>query len=174
MTTDESGQSERNTRQLILMRHAKSDWGDHSLSDHERPLNGRGRRDSPRMAQWLSEIDMVPDVVLSSSSVRTRETVALMVEQWSVEPVLSFSDNLYHSSAESILAVIRSDACDARRLMVVAHNPGMAHLVSSLSNRLIEMPTAAIAIFQLQLTDWTHLGPGTPIELIQHMRPKAL
>ena len=174
MTADESGQSDQNTCQLILMRHAKSDWSDHSLSDHERPLNNRGRRDAPRMAQWLTEIDMVPDVVLSSSSVRTRETVALMVEQWTNEPVLSFTDNLYHSSAESILTVIRSDACDARRLMVVAHNPGMAHLVSGLSNQLIEMPTAAIAIFQLQLADWNHVGPGTPIDLIQHMRPKAL
>lgn len=171
MTTSETESSDYH---LILMRHAKSDWGDESLADHDRPLGRRGRRDAPRMADWLVEIDRVPDLILSSSSQRTRETVALMMEQWSVEPTVSFNRSLYLSSPEAILSVVRSDACEARRVMVVAHNPGMTHLVSSLSNRVVEMPTAAIAVFRLDGHDWSELGPGSPLSLVDYMRPKGL
>ena len=69
-TQSESETSDLDTgRLLILMRHAKSDWSDSSLSDHDRPLNSRGQRDAPRMANWLAESDWIPDVVLSSDDV---------------------------------------------------------------------------------------------------------
>ena len=177
MTTDKSESSSDARvadRILILMRHAKSDWGDESLSDHQRPLNHRGKRDAPRMATWLAEIDMVPDMILSSSSERTRETVALMTEQWSMEPTTSFSESLYLATPETILSTIRSDACDAIKLVVVAHNPGMAHLVSSLAEEFVEMPTAAVAIFKIPASDWSSLQTSTSMSLLQLMRPKAL
>lgn len=177
MTTDKTESSSNREvadRFLILMRHAKSDWGDESLSDHDRPLNRRGKRDAPRMAKWLAEIDMVPDMILSSSSERTRETVDLMIGQWSIEPTTSFSESLYLATPESILSTIRSDACDATKLLVVAHNPGMTHLVSSLAEKFIELPTAAIAIFKIPAADWSSLQTGTPMSLLQFMRPKAL
>ncbi len=160
-------------RFLILMRHAKSDWSDESLADHDRPLNGRGQRDAPRMANWLADIELLPDVIFSSSSVRTRQTVGLMTAQWTSEPEISFSESLYLSSPETIFQTILGNGGDAQRLMVVAHNPGMAHLVSHLSNQGVEMPTAAIAIFQLGDVVWSELDEGT-LNLIHYMRPKAL
>ena len=172
--TDSSRNGETADRFLILMRHAKSDWGDESLSDHDRPLNRRGKRDAPRMADWLAEIDMVPDVILSSSSERTCETVALMTDQWSSEPTTLFSQSLYLATPEAILSTILSDACDAMKLMVVAHNPGITHLVSSLAGEFTEMPTAAIAIFKIPAVEWSNLQAGTPMSLHEFMRPKAL
>jgi phosphohistidine phosphatase len=172
--TNPSSDPRGQDRVLILMRHAKSDWNDESLSDHDRPLNERGQRDAPRMAQWIAENDLIPDVILSSSSVRTRETVGLMTDEWSIEPTISLSETLYLATPEAILRTVRSDACDARRLMVVAHNPGMAHLVSSLGDQIIEMPTAAIAVFQLSDLDWSEVQSSTPMRLVHFMRPKAL
>ncbi len=163
-----------NERYLILMRHAKSDWGDASLSDHQRPLNDRGKRDAPKMAAWLNEAGWVPDGVLSSSSCRTRETLQRMAEQWDTEPTASFTDALYLASPDAILKCIRSDAMDARRLMVLAHNPGISYLSSLLAGEAIEMPTAAVAIFQLELADWCDLRESTPMKLVEFMRPKAL
>jgi len=181
MTTEETaGDPSGDDRFLILMRHAKSDWSDESLSDHDRPLNGRGRRDAPRMAHWLADVDLIPDVILSSSSLRTRETVGLMTEAWSTEPEIFFNESLYLAAPGSILGCAQSDASDARRLMIVAHNPGMAHLVSSLSGQIVEMPTAAIAVFQFASIDWKDLQPpssmshGTSVKLVHYMRPKAL
>lgn len=161
-------------RFLIVMRHAKSDWIDLSLSDHDRPLNERGARDAPRMAQWLYSIAMVPDVILSSTSQRTRETVERMEAEWGGDLVVSYSQSLYLATAESMLRTIRSDGGDATRLMVLGHNPGTAHLTSALAGKGLEMPTAAIAIFQLTLDDWSQLSQSSPVRLIDYMRPKAL
>ncbi len=161
-------------RTLVLMRHAKSDWGDEALSDHDRPLNPRGRRDAPRMAEWLSEIDLIPDLILSSSSERTRQTVELMTAQWQGQPAVSFCDALYLPTPDTMLKVAASDGCDAEVLMMVSHNPATAYLVSELADRAIEMPTAAIAVFEVMISDWSKLRRSTPANLTQFMRPKAL
>lgn len=166
--------AEAEDRILILMRHAKSDWGDESLSDHDRPLNKRGRRDAPRMARWLEASGLVPDVILSSSSERTRETANLMTAEWSSEPTILLSESLYLATPSEILHTVRSDACEARRLLVLAHNPGMAHLVSQLSGEAVDMPTAAIAVFRIPGTDWGDVRSGTPMSRIELMKPKAL
>jgi len=179
---------ERSTdaRYLILMRHAKSDWGDESLPDHDRPLNRRGRRDAPQMARWLSDSDLIPDTILISSSVRTRETVALMMDTWTMEPSgtmepsetseskMSFSEDLYHASPEEIIGVIQCDGGESRCLLVVAHNPGMTSLVSHFADRFTEMPTAAIAVFQTECEAWSNLRPGTVMRMIEQMVPKGL
>jgi phosphohistidine phosphatase len=161
-------------KRLILMRHAKSDWSDASLSDHARPLNRRGRRSAPLMADWLSDIGSIPDVILSSTSERTKETVQLMLPTWNRDPVVSYSDALYLASPQLILKTIRSDACDATTLMAVAHNPGIAMLVSALAERSIEMPTAAVAVFDVLVDNWHSLRGAPDVRLVEHMRPKAL
>ncbi|MFY8201813.1 MAG: SixA phosphatase family protein, partial [Pirellula staleyi] len=71
------------TKKLFLMRHAKSDWADASLSDKDRPLNARGRASATLMAQWMQSHQSVPDVVLCSTALRTRQTLELLTENWS-------------------------------------------------------------------------------------------
>lgn len=161
-------------RHLLLMRHAKSDWGDMSLSDHDRPLNARGSRDAPRMARWIAEIGYVPDLVLSSSSQRTRDTMELMNQTWSREVQASFCHSLYLAAPETISRTIQSDGCGVGCLMVLAHNPGISHFASLLAQQSIDMPTAAIAVFEVLLNDWSQLSAHGPAKLIDYMRPKAL
>ena len=174
-TQSESETSDLDTgRLLILMRHAKSDWSDSSLSDHDRPLNSRGQRDAPSMANWLAESDWIPDVVLSSSSQRTCDTFRLMAEQWDQEPTVSFSQDLYLAAPEAILDSIRGDGIDANQLMVLAHNPGISYLASLLAEQSIELPTAAVAVFRVDVEQWSDLRQSTPIQLVDFMRPKAL
>jgi len=173
---------ERSTdvRYLILMRHAKSDWGDESLSDHDRPLNRRGLRDAPNMARWLADLDLIPDMILCSSSVRTRETVDTMMDVWTTEPsrtaepTISFSEDLYHATPEEIIGAIRCDGGTSRRLLVVAHNPGMTSLVSHFAQRFTEMPTAAVAVFQTDCERWNDLQPEATMQMIEQMGPKGL
>ena len=75
-------------RTLLLMRHAKSDWNDSSLPDFDRPLNARGKKTAPVMGQWLIEHDLVPELILSSTAYRARETTEL------VKKSLDYQDNL--------------------------------------------------------------------------------
>ena len=159
---------------LVLMRHAKSDWSDGSLSDHDRPLNKRGRQDSPKMAQWLSQIDRVPDLILCSSAARTRETTDLLCNQWLSPPTKSISDSLYLASPDAIMYTLANEGGNAKCLMVLAHNPGMGQLVSVLSNQAIEMPTAAAAVFQVKADSWQAVGSSAQYTLLEFMRPKVL
>ncbi|WP_442508301.1 SixA phosphatase family protein [Novipirellula sp. SH528] len=171
---DSSAATSGTRRRLILMRHAKSDWADEGLSDHDRPLNKRGKRDAPQMAEWLREIDCLPDVVLSSSAVRTRETAELMQDSFRSDVVVSYIESLYLATPETICSVISSDSCDASTVMVLAHNPGMAYLVSQLAGQMVDMPTAAIAIFDVSIADWSKFRLSSPVKLEHFMRPKAL
>ena len=168
-----SGQADR---YLILMRHAKSDWGNESVSDHDRTLSPRGQRDTPRMASWLQGLGRVPDLILSSSSERTRETVDLLLSTWNLSVEAHYTQSLYLASPDAILSSVIAHGRQAKTAMVVAHNPGMTYLVSSLAGQSMEMPTAAVAIFQTsQLeVDWAEMNSETRWKLIHFMRPKAL
>ncbi|TWU33287.1 SixA phosphatase family protein [Novipirellula artificiosorum] len=162
------------SKRLVLMRHAKSDWSSQGLSDHQRPLNRRGQRDAPDMARWLCDVELCPDHVLCSSAVRTRETLDLMTSELVNPPTIDFSDSLYCAPSEAIAEIIRDTGGEANRLLVLAHNPGMSDLVSTLSGQFMGMPTAAIAVFELQLEDWQQFHTSMITTLIHFMRPKAL
>ena len=91
---------------MLMMRHAKSSWGSDVATDHERPLNKRGRRDAPVMAQLLCDHELVPQLIVSSDSRRTCETLELMQEvfkQFDHEPVVEIESSFYHAPAEEWL-----------------------------------------------------------------------
>jgi phosphohistidine phosphatase len=129
---------------LLLMRHAKSSWADGDLDDHERPLNARGREAAPRMAKVLVENGIVPQLILVSSSVRTRETVERMLPVIGDVPV-KVVKGLYHASPMTLLEIIHSHGAGADPLMVVGHNPGMETTVSNIAGNLVPFPTGAVA-----------------------------
>ncbi len=160
--------------QLLLMRHAKSDWSVPGQSDHDRSLNARGRGDAPRIAQWLADHELLPDRVLSSTSTRTRETISLMNQSWESKSPVEYVDALYLASAETILGSIYTLSGNAKRLLILCHNPGVSHLASVLADRFTEMPTAAIAHFECKLDNWSDLSDASHVRHVQTIRPKAL
>lgn len=136
---------------LALVRHAKSDWGDPALDDHDRPLNERGLRDAPTMALRLAETGFRPDIILSSTALRARTTAEAFGSALRV-PV-SLDPELYGAPAGVLLGA--AAATGAWSVMVVAHDPGMSVLAARLSGDRIEhMPTCAVATFAWQEDDW--------------------
>lgn len=136
---------------LVLVRHAKSDWGDPGLDDHDRPLNDRGRRDAPRMAQRLADTGFRPDLLLSSTALRARTTAQAFSGALGAEVALD--PGLYGASADAILAA--AAATRAASVLVVAHDPGMTVLAGRLSGGGIgHMPTCAVARFVWRQDDW--------------------
>ncbi|PWJ10915.1 SixA phosphatase family protein [Jannaschia seohaensis] len=105
---------------LILMRHAKSSWGDPMQEDHERPLNKRGREAAPRMGAWLRAQGFTPARILCSDAVRTRQTCAAL--GFDVPPELR--PDLYLAGPGTILTLAR--AATESPLLVIGHNPGIA------------------------------------------------
>ncbi|MFB8893446.1 SixA phosphatase family protein [Microbacterium plantarum] len=146
---------------LILARHAKSDWGSPSLDDHDRPLNDRGMRDAPAMAERLASTGVEVERILASTALRARTTAAAFGAVLGLEPELR--DELYGASARVLLdAASRSGA---RSVLVVAHDPGMTVLAERLSNGGIGgMPTCAVATFTWRTDDWDVATATNPDE----------
>lgn len=135
--------------ELILVRHAKSDWSDPSLRDHDRPLNGRGRKNAPEMADRLASTRVRVDLILSSTAVRARTTAEAFAE--ALGAPLELVSELYLASGNTLLGTARLAATrhDLETIMVVAHDPGITELANELSSGGVHhMPTAAVARFQ--------------------------
>lgn len=160
-------------RTLLLMRHAKSSWSDSSLSDFNRPLKRRGREAAPRMARRLVAEGLVPDLIVCSAAVRTRETVELLLPEFPSAPVVEFRDDLYMAPAEDYLEAIRGTADAVTRLMIVGHNPGLEDLVGDLSQSE-RFPTGAIAHLEFNGSHWTDLGAGPLLQLKHLWRPREI
>ncbi len=161
----------RMSLRLILMRHAKSSWGDDSLDDHARPLNGRGRRSATAMGHWLKERGYAPERVLSSDAVRTRETwagVSDAMNGTATGPEVSFDRDLYLAPPEALLDYVKS-AGIIRELLVLAHNPGIAQVAHGLAQAPAEhvdfsrYPTAATAVLDIDLDDWGSVSWGCAV-----------
>lgn len=151
-------------RQLILTRHAKSDWGDPLLNDHDRPLNSRGERDAPRMARHLLQEGVTIERIISSTAVRARSTAEAFSTALGSEVsgktanaseiYIEFDRELYLATAPTLLR--KAVASDAHTVMLVAHDPGISELASTLSNGGIQhMPTCAVARFIWSVGSWS-------------------
>jgi len=102
---------------LILLRHAKSEWGDAGQEDVDRVLAQRGRRDAPRIGDWLRALGDAPDRILVSAAARTRETWALT----GLDGAPEFREDLYLATPGTILSVLPAEGC----VLVLGHNPGL-------------------------------------------------
>ncbi|GAA1941076.1 histidine phosphatase family protein [Microbacterium aoyamense] len=136
---------------LVLVRHAKSDWGDPGLDDHDRPLNERGLRDAPVMARRLAESGFRADAILSSTALRAATTAEFFSGALGV-PVEQ-QERLYGAPASLLLLTAAERG--VRSVVVVAHDPGMSVLAGLLSDDGIgHMPTCAVARFEWDVDDW--------------------
>ncbi|WP_448390409.1 SixA phosphatase family protein [Microbacterium aurum] len=139
---------------LVLVRHAKSDWGDPGLDDHDRPLNSRGLRDAPAAARRLAATGLRLDALLSSTALRARTTAGFFGAALGLEPELD--PDLYGAPAAKLLSAAGARGrAGADGVVIVAHDPGMTVLAEHLSGGAIgHMPTCAVATFQWETPDW--------------------
>lgn len=188
--------AESSKRTLVLLRHAKSAWPD--VTDHDRPLAPRGRRDAPAMGRWLRQADCIPDHVLCSTARRARQTWQLAQAALRKSPPVTFEHGIYAASAAGLLDLIRHAPSAARTVIVVGHDPAVQGVALALAaaapgadrgaaedelspNALERMrtkfPTAAIAVLEFS-GPWSALGQGharlarfvTPRELARQAR----
>lgn len=151
---------------LILMRHAKSDWGDLRLSDHARPLNKRGRRSAAALGQWIRALALVPDQILCSSAARAQETCARLA----LPGAPDLLDSLYMAEPEQMLTALRR--ATGSTVLMIGHNPGIADFAQALvtapprHNRFDDYPTGATLVVGFEIAAWPELMPGTAT--VQH------
>ena len=158
------------------MRHAKSSWADDSILDRDRPLNERGLRDAPRMAQFLVANKLTPDLIVSSSANRARSTAILVADDLDSESVtVEFVDDFYLATPDIYLEFACRLSDQFNRPLFVGHNPGMETLVNDFgTNEWENMPTAAIAHVKFDFENWNELESQPTGRSVAVYRPKSL
>lgn len=148
---------------LYLVRHAKSSWDNPQLRDFDRPLNGRGKRDVPRMCTWLKERDALPDLIISSPAKRAQDTARLLQEVMQLpKDRLKTDERLYLADPGELLKVIGEVDAQVDHLFLVGHNPGQTDIANRLSGaRIDNLPTAAIFAVSFDIDRWSELKQGT-------------
>jgi len=133
---------------VYFIRHAKSSWDNLGMKDHDRPLNKRGLRDGPVMAQKLFELEGALDQIITSTAVRAKETAAYFQKVSGVKSEHYHEDaNLYHGDLSDYLqGVVTWADDDFDSAALFAHNPGMTYLANNYTDRFIDnIPTCGIS-----------------------------
>lgn len=159
---------------LLLMRHAKSSWDNSRLTDYERPLNERGRRDAPRMGRLLRHEGLTPDLIIASSAKRAATTAELVALELALDSDIHYTEMLYLADPDAYIRQARQVGDNIETLLMVGHNPGIQELVEQLTDQEEEMSTAALAYIRAPVRKWSELVGGKQYELVHVWRPKEL
>lgn len=155
-------------RRLLLLRHAKAEHPD-NVVDHERPLSLVGRRQSAGVGTALAEAGLVPDLVLCSSSLRTRQTWDLVRQALGADPEVQVSEDVYDAATRSLVELLRGVDGDVETLLVVGHEPTMSHVAellagpdsdaTTLARVRVGVPTASWSLLEWD-GEWSDLDRG--------------
>lgn len=144
---------------LYIVRHAKSSWDNPEFSDHERPLMQKGVRKTAKISQYLSEMDVEPDMIISSTAVRAYETACLIAKalHYPVDKIQKEA-KLYLSDSEQILNLIFGVDNKHKSLMIFGHNPTFTSFANQfLSEKIDWMPTSAVVAVKFDTDNWEDL-----------------
>lgn len=170
--------SAESTRQLLVLRHAKSSWDTPAATDFERPLATRGEKDAPRMGRWLHEQGLRPDWILGSPATRAKQTLlAVCRELGFPSKAIRWEPAIYEGELRDLLPVLGGCPDGARRVLLVGHNPGLETLVTYLGGQSVTipedgklLPAGALALLEVK-TPWSTLAAGGAT-LLSVIRPR--
>lgn len=160
---------------LIITRHAKSDWGNLSMNDYDRPLNDRGLRDAPVMGKRLFERSLPLDVIISSTAKRAEQTALLIARENRIEPIqIMWTRQLYHAPSTAIVQQIEALDDQFDTAMIVCHNPGITHFVNLQGVFITDnVPTCGMTAFEIDTDNWLHFDVAAK-RLLFHDFPKKI
>ncbi len=168
---------------LFVIRHAKSSWANAGQADFDRPLNSRGRGAAPLIGAYMSAHGYAPQLILSSASTRTRQTLALMLPELSGESTIKLEDRLYQAhDGVALMNRLRAISEPVQRVMLIGHNPAIHDLVLLLAksgdpDAVVQLekkyPTGALTVLQIPVNAWSALGPEIGV-IVDYAAPREL
>lgn len=166
---------------LYFLRHAKSDWGEVDLPDHERPLNRRGRKACVKTGVRLRNKSFNPGLVLCSSAARAQETLRAIMSAADCNWPVQLEPELYGAGADRVLGLIRQQSDKHDSLLLIGHNPGFQDIViglagsekqaGALARIARKMPTAAFSELSFKVDSFKEIGVGSGC-LVDFFTPK--
>jgi len=167
-------------RELLILRHGKSDWASGADTDFDRPLAKRGRKAVKRIARWMRAQHCLPDAVVSSPALRARQTTHRLCRQAGLADIpVAWESTVYAADLEALLRILARAPEQAARVLLVGHNPGLEDLLrylvdesTSRAGNVNPLPTAALAQLRMP-ADWRRLDPRVA-RLVRIIRPREL
>jgi phosphohistidine phosphatase len=153
-------------KRLTLIRHANAEQ-DSDVRDFERPLSRKGHGEAQEVARRLKERELVPDLILVSAALRTRETADAFVKELGVTARrLRADDSLYLADGDYILSLIRGIGPRISHLMIIAHNPGISAVAISLAPEVVnnDLPTCGMLTMAVNCATWNLVDRRTVSE----------
>jgi phosphohistidine phosphatase len=155
------------------MRHAKSSWDDPGLSDFDRPLNDRGTLAAPLMGEVIGKKGLSPDVIISSPARRASQTAELVRPALGTEAEIVFDRRIYEADVGALREIVQQIDDQYDTAMLVGHNPTIAEFLQYLTGRIETMPTAAVAVVELDIGRWAEMTNDSG-RLAAIFRPKEV
>ena len=156
-------------RELLIIRHAKSDWSDESLEDINRPLSDKGKKQACKMGHWLAEHDLIPQLILVSPARRAQQTLTRLTRHWDTPPENRTVEALYNADLETLIHTINQEVPDSvRRVAILGHNPGLEKLLAWLTGDEESSHLSTCAIAEVLVPgDWQHLQQAHARQIIR-------
>ena len=145
---------------LYIVRHAKSSWEDPFLSDHERPLAPKGVRKTKKIAGFLKNSISRPELFLSSTAVRARQTAGILAKELGYpKEKIKYTANLYHAGEDAIFNELYALPDDIHSVMIFGHNPGFTYFVNLFLNPTIDnLPTSGTVSISFSTNKWNEIN----------------
>jgi len=147
------------TLHLYVLRHAKAESMAPAGGDHERPLKGRGQRAARMVGRFLARLGETPELVLTSTAVRARETAEGAHDAGGWNAPIEPRRAIYAATPEALLRELGACTSDPMRLLLVGHQPGLSLLIAELTGSEPDFPTAALARIDFELERWSEVRP---------------
>lgn len=145
---------------LYIVRHAKSSWEFEELSDHDRPLNKRGRSDAPLMGQELAAREVQPNLIISSPAVRALTTATLVGKELGYDADdIVVDERVYGAGKEDLLQVVKGAPADVDYLMLVGHNEAISDFANMLTpEQVSRLPTTGVVALEFNCERWRDIS----------------
>jgi len=167
-------------KRLYLLRHAKSDWSDLGVSDHDRVLNKRGCKAAALIGKKFGDSGLQPDLVVCSTAVRARETLDRLMTAGKLDWQVRYEPRLYGASPDTILSLVHTYGLNCDSLLLVGHNPGFADVAMALARDakggilekiMRKVPTGAFMTLEFDIPCFQY-ARAQSATVTQFLRPK--
>ena len=161
-------------RYIILFRHGKSDWNSNYGQDHDRPVSKRGIKAAKKMGRYLSKIDEVPDLTISSTAIRALNTAKLAIKAGAWGTNLDHEKKIYESSVDTLKSIITKQNDEYNSICLVGHEPTFSSFIERCNDSIwSRFPTASMARIDFNINSWCDIDLKIG-NLVWLIRPKEL
>lgn len=163
-------------KKLVLVRHAKSDWGNESLKDIDRHLSDKGYSDAYAMSEWFMQHNPMPELLVSSPATRAVSTAFIFARAFGIrEGQVKLADGIYESSANRLMETVSEFNNSANTVMMFGHNPGFTNFVNEVNKDLLfeNVPTCGVVMLEFDIDNWKDILTKKEAKLAGYKFPKS-